>query len=108
MLHYTQFSRGYTKFFGYNLLFSAFYKFVSWLKCALPGLQPKFKLGGCTLSWTFVFWIFLQKVSLDALKNKESGKIVLYPVKQTVVLFIGLKSKMSVKTFDVTAEAQLW
>lgn len=57
------------------------------------------------MSWTFVFWTFLQKSSLDALKNKESGKVPLYPVKQTVVLLIGLKSKMSVKTFDVTTDA---
>lgn len=50
------------------------------------------------------FWIFLQKLSLDALKNKESGKILLYLVKQ-ICGVTGLKSKMSVKTFDVTTDA---
>lgn len=34
----------------------------------------------------------------------KSEKILLYSVKQTVVLFIGLKSKMSVKACDVTAD----
>lgn len=56
------------------------------------------------MSWAFVFWIFLQKLSLDALKNKESRKILLHPVKQTAMVFVGLKSKMSVKTFDITAD----
>lgn len=41
------FFRGYAKFFSYNLLFSAFCEFLSWLKCAMLGLQPK--LGGCIL-----------------------------------------------------------
>lgn len=60
--------------------------------------SAKVQSGGLYfMSWTFGFWIFLQNLSLDALKNKESGKTHSYLVKQTVVLFIGLKSKTSMK-----------
>lgn len=45
------------------------------------------------MTWTFEFWICVQKLPLDALKNRESGKILLYPVKQTVMLFIGFKTE---------------
>lgn len=56
------------------------------------------RVGGLYfMSWALALWIFLQKLYLDAFKNKQSGKILLYPVKQAVVLFIGLRSKMSVK-----------
>lgn len=64
------------------------------------------KVGGLYfMCWALALWIFLQKLYLDAFKNKQSGKILLYPVKQAVMLFIGLRSKMSVKMFDVTPDA---
>lgn len=37
------------KFLSYSPFFSAFYEFVSWLKCAQLGLQAKFKLRDCVL-----------------------------------------------------------
>lgn len=65
--------------------------------------SAKVQVGGAAFYGLDVCLLDLcKKMSLSALKNKESGEILLYCLKQTVMLFISLKSKMSAKTSDVT------
>lgn len=42
-----------------------------------PWSSAKVQLRGLYfMTWTFEFWIFVQKLPLDALKKRECGKIL--------------------------------